>query len=230
MKKGGSGRGESCSFNSLPSSSSPSSRRRRGARGLEHTARAAPAPPSLRPRGAGPARAPRAPPRLRAAQALPVFGGAADPGGVGEIGGEKTARGTGPGERRVHSGSWGWGGVPRSSERGGGVHEACRRRGEDVKGACKRAKGGRRNEAAGKGGGVRKGCSPGHPGAQSPRPLLQVSPAFPLDAQARPILASGPAGGGGGGVDAAAPPPGTTPPFSRRESASPGTGETEEGA
>lgn len=92
-KKGGSGKGESCSFNSLPSSSSPSSRRRRGARGLEHTARAAPAPPSLRPRGAGPARAPRAPPRLRAAQALPVFGGAADPGGGGEDwGGKNSAR------------------------------------------------------------------------------------------------------------------------------------------
>lgn len=89
------------------------------------------------------------------------------------------------------------GGVPRSSERGGGVHEACRRRGEDVKGACKRAKGGRRNEAAGKGGGVRRGCNPGHPGAQSPRPLLLISPTFPVGARARPVLAGGRAGGCG---------------------------------
>lgn len=92
VKKGGSGKGESCSFNSLPSSSSPSSRRRRRARGLEHTPRAAPAPPPLRPRGAGPARAPRAPPRLRAAQALPVCGGAVGPGGGGGNRGGKKQR------------------------------------------------------------------------------------------------------------------------------------------
>lgn len=44
VKKGGSGRGDSCSFNSLPSSSSHSSCRGRRARSLEHTTRAAPAP------------------------------------------------------------------------------------------------------------------------------------------------------------------------------------------
>lgn len=89
-RKGGRKRG-SCSFNSLPSSSSLNPRRLCRARGLEHTARAAPAPPPLRPRGAGPARAPRAPPRRRAAQALPVRGGRCRPRGGGEIRGKKNS-------------------------------------------------------------------------------------------------------------------------------------------
>lgn len=89
--KGGSGGGNSCSFNSLPSSSSQSACRGRRARSLEHSARAAPAPPSRRPRGASPARAPRAPPRLRAARARPKCGGAGGPGGVGEVGGQKNS-------------------------------------------------------------------------------------------------------------------------------------------
>ncbi|KAI5136585.1 Synaptojanin-1 [Manis pentadactyla] len=79
------------------------SRRHRRARDLEHTARAAPAPPPSRPRGAGPARAPRAPPRLRAAQALPVCGALRPRGGGGNRGGKKQraepSQAAGEGER-----------------------------------------------------------------------------------------------------------------------------------
>ena len=196
VKKGGSGKGESCSFNSLPSSSSPSSRRRRRARGLEHTARAAPTPPPLRPRGAGPARAPRAPPRLRAAQALPVCGGAVGPGGGGgNRGGKKQraepsqvsgactqGRGAGGGGRATEVSTWG--GRARCVQAGG----------EDVKSACKRARGRWRNGAAGKRGGVRRGCNPGHPEPQASAP---ASADLPLWARARPIIAGGRAGGCG---------------------------------
>lgn len=82
--------------------------------------------------------------------------------------------------------------------------------GEDVKGACKRAKWGRRKEAASKGGGVRSSC---HPGTREPRASGLYS-SF-RGHTARPILA----GGGAGGMDAAAPPPGATPPSPGKASA-----------
>lgn len=82
--------------------------------------------------------------------------------------------------------------------------------GEDVKGACKRAKWGRRKEAASKGGGVRTSCNPGTP---EPRDSGLFS-CF-RGHTARPILA----GGWTRCMDAAAPPPGTTPPSPGRDSA-----------
>lgn len=103
------------------------------------------------------------------------------------------------------------------------MHDACRQAG-DVKVACKRARGGWRNEAAGKGGGVRRGCNRGHPRIQASAPASAGLPPW-----ARGLAPSSRAVGLGG-VDAAAPPPGTTPPSFRRDSASPGAGETEEEA
>lgn len=111
MKKGGSGRG-----NPAPLIPSPLPPPRvladTAARGTWNT-RHEPPPPLPPHAHAEPAPRARARPVHPRACALPrpcpCVGRYGPGGGVGEIGGEKkTARGTQPGERRVHSGSWGF--------------------------------------------------------------------------------------------------------------------------